>query len=282
MKKIFYLLVGAMLLFPACDSNDDVEAPDEKLTPEVTQHLKDYYEGAEIRTIHNWRNDIHPGTAVELLDKEGNEVSLFYRDFKELSLTVTKFSRFDDLPASVRYGFLASPYGEMKKDRINKIECDDYAQLPNKMYRFEFTNFVPDLGELFTQLTFNADGYMLPINHGFVNQAWSNPCIDTDEVDFIDNHYGADIRSYDNEGGSNAYHVMDHGVLKKVTFRDGWQSTVYPVPLDTEVPASTLKKLYELEPDFKYVTLRRVEARSGNGYHFQNEKGDGYFIKDRS
>lgn len=280
MKKIFYSLIGALLLFSACNSNDDAEALDEQLTPEVAQHLKDYYEGAKIRTVHNWKNDTHPGTAVELSDKEGNEVSLFFRDFKELSLTVTKFSRFDNLPSSVRNGFLASPYGEMEKDRINKIECDDYAQLPNKMYRFEFTNFVPDFGALFTQLTFNADGYMLPENHSFVNQAWFHPCIDTDEIDFINNHYGADIRSYDNNGGFNDYHVVDHEVLKKVTFRDGWHSTVYSVPLDTEVPAGSLKKLYELEPDFKYVTLRREESPNGNGYLFLNEKGDGYFIKD--
>ena len=282
MKKIIYLLLGVLPLFTiACSNDDDVENPQEKLSAEVAQHLKNYYAGANITSFYNWPNNTVPGTEVNLVDKDGNEVSIFYRDFKRLSLTVTKYAQFKDLPSPVRNGFYASPFGDMKTDRIDKIECEDYAQLPNKMYRLEFTYYVPGTGELFTQLTFNADGYLLPVNHGFTNQAWSNPVIHTVEVEFINKHYGVDIRSYDNLGGTNSYYVMHRNILKKVEFRDDkWKSTVYPLPLDTEVPATVLNRLYELEPGFEYTTLNKVETSSGDGYQFLNEKGTGYIIGD--
>ena len=282
MKKIYFLLLGILPFFiTACDNDDDVDLPKEKLSTEIEQHLEECYADAEIKSFYNWPNGWVPGTEVNLVDKDGNDVSIFYRDSKYLSLTVTQFSRFENLPSPVRNGFYASPFGEMNKERIDKIECDDYAQLPNKMYRFEFTYYVPGTGELYTQLTFNADGYMLPVKHGMTNKAWSNPALDRREIEFIDGHYGVDIRSYDNLGGSNSYYVMDRDILKKVTFRaDKWESTVYPLPLDTEVPADILKSLYELEPDFQYVTLNRVETPNGNGYQFVNDEGDGYVLGD--
>lgn len=281
MKKFYYLLLGILPFFiTACD-DDDFETPKEKLSVEVEQHLKDCYADAEIKSFHNWRNSWQPGTEVNLIDKNGNEVSIFYRDFTKLSLTVSHFARFDNLPLPVKYAFLSSPYGNVEKNRIDKIECDDYAQLPNKMYRFEFTYDVPGKGELYTLLTFNADGYMLPVKHGFVNSSWSNPIIDMDEVEYISHHYGMDIRSYDNLGGTNSYYVMDHDILKKVNFRNNkWESTVYLLPLDTEVSPDILKQLYEMVPDFKYVTLNRVETPNGDGYQFLNEEGDGYIIED--
>lgn len=282
MKKIIYLLMGIMPFFTtACSNDDDMDMPQEKLSAKVEQHLLQCYPDAEIRSFYNWPNGKIPGTEVNLIDKDGNEVSIFYRYFKDLSLTVTKYAHFDNLPPSVRHAFYLSPFGNMKKDRIDNIECDDYAQLPNKMYRFEFTYYVPDFGELYTQLTFNADGYMLPVNHGFTNKAWSNPDINQGDVTFINKHYGVDIRSYDNLGGTNSYYVMDHDILKQVKFRDNkWESTVYPLPLYTEVPATILKRLYELEPDFQYVTLNRVESPNGDGYQFLNDKGNGYILGD--
>lgn len=282
MKKIIYLLMGIMPFFTtACSNDDNVNMPQEKLSAKVEQHLLQCYPDAEIRSFYNWPNGRIPGTEVNLIDKDGNEVSIFYRYFKDLSLTVTKYAHFDNLPPSVRHAFYLSPFGNMKKDRIDNIECDDYAQLPNKMYRFEFTYYVPDFGELYTQLTFNADGYMLPINHSFTNKAWSNPDINQGDVTFINKHYGVDIRSYDNLGGTNSYYVMDHDILKQVKFRDNkWESTVYPLPLYTEVPATILKRLYELEPDFQYVTLNRVESPNGDGYQFLNDKGNGYILGD--
>lgn len=282
MKKIIYLLMGIMPFFTtACSNDDDMDMPQEKLSAKVEQHLLQCYPDAEIRSFYNWPNGKIPGTEVNLIDKDGNEVSIFYRYFKDLSLTVTKYAHFDNLPPSVRHAFYLSPFGNMKKDRIDNIECDDYAQLPNKMYRFEFTYYVPDFGELYTQLTFNADGYMLPVNHGFTNKAWSNPDINQGDVTFINKHYGVDIRSYDNLGGTNSYYVMDHDILKQVKFRDNkWESTVYPLPLYTEVPANILKRLYELEPDFQYVTLNRVESPNGDGYQFLNDKGNGYILGD--
>ena len=280
MRKIFYLLWALMpFCITACDNDDVIETSEEKLSAEVKQHLKDYYADAKIKSFHNWWNNSPFGTEVNLIDKDGNDVSIFYYEFKELSLTVTKYANIENLPLKVKYAFLSSPYGNIKKENIRKIERDDYAQLPNKMYRFEFTSFVPGVGDLYTLLTFNDDGYMLPVNHGFVNQAWSNPLIDKSELEFIDHHYGADIRSYENLGGSNCYYVIDHSILKKVNFRDSkWQSTLYPLPLDTDVPSEILKQLYELEPDFKYVQLNRVETPNGAGYQFLNEKGDGYTL----
>ena len=267
------------LFVTACDNEDDFAVAEDKLSAEVQQHLKAEYDGAEITSFHNWTNNWQPGTEVNLIDKKGNEVSLFFRDFKQLSLTVTKYARLENLPSRVRYAFLSSPYGNVDKERIDKIECDDYEQLPNKMYRFEFTTPVPGKGNLYTLLTFNADGYMLPVNHGFANSSWSNPIVDKDEVEFIDYHYGRDIRSYENLGGTNSYYVMDHDILKKVCFRDDkWKSTVYRLPLDTPVSPDILKQLYETEPDFKYVTLNRVETPNGDGYQFLNEEGDGYII----
>ena len=275
------MLLGILLFFTTACSNDDVETPQEKLSAAVEKHLQECYADAEIKSFQNWANGWVPGTEVNLVDKNGNEVSIFYRDFKVLSLTVTKFARFENLPPSVRTAFYASPFGDMKKERIDKIECDDYAQLPNKMYRMEFTYYVPGSGELFTQLTFNADGYLLPVNHGFTNAAWSNPVVDRGEIEYIDGHYGVDIRSYENLGGTNSYYVMDHNILKKVKFRDKkWKSTVYPMSLDTEVPENLLKRLRELEPDFQYVTLNRVETPNGDGYQFLNDNGKGYILGD--
>ena len=282
MKKLYVLLLGILPFFTtACDNDDEMETSQEKLSIAVEKHLQECYADAEIKSFQNWPNGWVPGTEVNLVDKDGNEVSLFYRDSKVLSLTVTKFARFENLPASVRAAFYASPFGNMKKERIDKIECDDYAQLPNKMYRMEFTYYVPGSGELFTQLTFNADGYLLPVNHGFTNTAWSNPVVDRSEIEYIAGHYGVDIRSYDNLGGTNSYYVMDHNILKQVKFRDEkWESTVYPLPLDTEVPENLLKRLHELEPDFVYVTLNRVETSNGDGYQFLNDNGKGYILGD--
>ena len=281
MKKIYCLLLGILPFFTTACSNDDDEITPEKLSAEVKQHLQQCYADAEIKSFYNWPNSSVPGTEVNLVDKDGNEVSIFYRDFKNLSLTVTKYARFENLPSSVRNGFYASPFGNMKKDRIDNIECDDYAQLPNKMYRFEFTYYVPGSGELYTQLIFNENGYMLPVNHGFTNKAWPNPVIDHGDVEFINRHYGVDIRSYENLGGTKSYYVMDRDILKQVNFRDSkWKSTVYPLSLDTEVPENVLKSLYVSEPDFKYTTLNRVETPNGDGYQFLNEKGNGYIIGD--
>lgn len=277
MKKIIYFLMGVISFFTTACSNDDVE----KLSVEVEKHLQQCYADAQIKSVHNWPNGWIPGTEVNLIDKDGNEVSIFYRDFKDLSLTLTKYASFDNLPPSVRHAFYLSPFGNMKKGRIDNIECDDYAQLPNKMYRLEFTYYVPGSGELYTQLTFNANGYMLPVNHSFTNKAWSNPDINQGDVAFINKHYGVEICSYDNLGGTNSYYVMDHDILKQVKFRDNkWKSTVYPLPLDTEVPATILERLYELEPNFHYITLNRVESPNGDGYQFLNDKGNGYILGD--
>ena len=275
MRKFLCLLLGLMPFFTACDDDDDFETPETQLTSEVQQDLKERFEGAEIKAVHNGER----GTEVNLIDKDKNEVSIFYHDFNKLDLTVTKFASFKKLPSQVKYAFYSSPYGKMKTDRIDHIVCDDYAMLPVKMYKIDFTYFAPGTGELYTQLTFNEDGYLLPVNHGFTNSSWLNPVINSAEINFINRNYGIDIRSYENLGGTVSYYVMDHEVLKKVSFRnDKWQSTVYPLPLDTEVPTDILKQLYETEPGFKYVELKRVESPNGDGYWFVDDKGHGLII----
>lgn len=281
MKKIFYLLMGIMPFFAiACNNHDDYDDEQEKLSYEIKYDLKQRFQGSEIISYRNCMDYMRKGTEVNLIDKDGNKVSVFYQDFNKLSLTMTKYSNLDKLPIKIRYAFLDTPYGGMNMKDVTNIECDDYALLPHKMYKIEFTYFEPCVGNLYTMLIFNEDGYMLLENHdGHINLSWNNPIINEDEMEFIKNNYGTDIRSFNNDAGSDSFYVLDQNVLKNVILRDEkWYYTIYPIPVDTEIPSNILEKLEKKESGFKYTALYMIETPKGYGYEFLNDKKQGYII----
>ena len=276
MRNLSLFLLGIMPLFFTACNNDDIETPEDKLSVEVAQDLDARFEGAVIKSVNNWEHDWVPGTEVNLVDKNGNDVHIFYQNFKDLARTVTDYARFENLPGQVREGFYRSSYGTLSIDQIEHIVCEEYAQLPKKMYKFQFHQSVSGIGNLYTMLTFNEDGYMLPVRHeGNIHEALLQPLPSSDEINFIYSNYGGNIRSY----VYDSYQVFDHDVLKNVQFRDGkWIQTRYHLPLDTAIPSDVLEELNKQESDFVYTQLYRLETPDRNGYEFLNEEGNGYII----
>ena len=277
--KINYFLAGILALVISACNNENLKSEEDQLTVEIKQDLKERFEGAEIKSVHNWIDSRKPGTEVNLIDKDGNEVYILYSDYQKPSHIATKFGCYDKLPATIKYAFQSSPYGQMSKDEIENIVCDDYALLPHKVYKIEFSVQTAEKRKLYTLLTFNEDGYMLPISHNGFIKSWICPLAESDEINFIHEKYGTDIRNFICDGGYNSYQVLDHDVLKKIQFEDKtWKETIYPLPLETEIPASILEDLYKAETGFIYTQLYKIETPSTYGYQFLNEKGNGYII----
>lgn len=275
MKPIFYLLLCLFFCLSACKNSDNFMKDNVILQPSIKQDIETRFPGSEILNVY----DFLTGTEINLKDKLGNNISLFYEsDNSECMLTVTKFVSFENLPDEVKQSFYISPYGKRETDLFSNIECDEYKHLRRKMYKLEFYDTLGRHDNLYTLLMFNDDGFMFPVRHNTLNQSCWHKQLNTNEISFIENNYGNDIRSFNNDSGYNSYYVMDHGILKYIQFDEEWKSTTYSLPLETKLPVNVMIELQELQPGFNFVKLNKIETPYGEIYQFLDEKGDGYNI----
>ncbi len=275
-RKAFQLLICiSSFLCTACDNENPVEKEKEKLNHEIIQDLKKRFEDTEIVSVRNRAT----GTEVNLIGKKGEKLYLFYQNNKPV-LILTDFMKYDNLPSQIKLSFSASSFGKLRKDQIDQIISEEYALLPHKTFEFRFTQFLPNIGNLYTVVTFNEDGNMLPVRHYESNNAKIRQLPSMTEINYIKAHYGIDIRLFDALGSeTSTYQVLQDNILKKVEFKNGkWEKTSYPIPLDTEIPSIIMEQLYKQESNFEYTQLYRLETASGNGYEFLNDKGNGYNI----
>ena len=279
-RKAFQPLICLSPFFcTACDNENPVENEEEKLSHEIIHDLKKRFEDTKIVSVRNLESNWLQGTEVNLLNKKEDKLYLFYQKNKPV-LILTEYTKYENLPSQIKLYFSDSSFGKLRRDHIDKIVSEEYTLLPHKTFEFRFTQFIPDVGNLYTVLTFNEDGYIIPMRHHESINARFRRLPSMDEINYIKAHYGIDIRHYDTWGSEIfIYHVLQDNILKKVEFKDGkWEKTSYPIPLDSEIPSIILDQLYIEEPNFEYTLLHRIETANGNGYEFLNKEGNGYII----
>ena len=279
-RKAFQLLISIFPLFCiACDNDNPAEKEEEKLSHEIIQDLKKRFEETKIVSVRNWESNWIQGTEVNLLNKKEDKLYLFYQKNKPV-LILTEYTKYENLPSQIKLYFSDSSFGKLRRDQIDKIVSEEYTLLPHKTFEFRFTQFIPDVGNLYTVLTFNEDGYILPMRHHESINAKFRRLPSMDEINYIKAHYGIDIRHYDAWGSETViYYVLQDNILKKIEFKDGkWEKTSYPIPSDSEIPSIILDQLYKEEPNFEYTQVHRLETANGNGYEFHNKEGNGYII----
>ena len=279
-RKAFQLLISIFPFFcTACDNENPVENEEEKLSHEIIQDLKKRLEDTRIVSVRNWESNWLQGTEVNLLNKKADKLYHFYQKNKSV-LILTEYAKYENLPSQIKLYFSTSSYGKLRRDQIDKIVSEEYTLLPHKTFEFRFTQFIPNVGNLYTVLTFNEDGYILPVRHHESINAKFRRLPSMDEINYIKAHYGIDIRHYDARGSETfIYYVLQDNILKKIEFKDGKRGkTSYPIPSDSEIPSIILDQLYKEQPKFKYTQVNRLETANGNGYEFLYKEGNGYII----
>ena len=196
-RKVFQLLISILPFFcTACDNDNPAEKEKEKLSHEIIQDLNKRFEDTKIVSVRNWESNRLQGTEVNLPNKKGDKLYLFYQKNKPV-LILTEYVKYENLPSQIKLYFSASSYGKLRRDEIYKIVSEEYTLLPHKTFEFRFTQFIPNVGNLYTVLTFNEDGYILPVRHNESINAKFRRLPSMDEINYIKAHYGIDIQHYD-------------------------------------------------------------------------------------